>query len=42
MTSSGTFDTTGLPIVDLSTWGGTGIEENGNHDINGVARLSAR
>ena len=35
MTSSGTFDTTGLPVVDLSTWGGTGIEENGNHDIMG-------
>lgn len=35
MTSSGTFDTTGLPVVNLSTWGGTGIEENGNHDIMG-------
>lgn len=35
MTSSGTFDTTGLPVVGLSTWGGVGIEENGNHDIMG-------
>jgi len=35
MTSSGTFDTTGLQVVGPYTWGLTGIEENGNHDIMG-------
>jgi len=35
MESSGTFDTTGLPMVGPFGWGGTGIEENGNHDIMG-------
>ncbi len=35
MTSSGTFDTTGLATVGPFGWGGTGIEENGNHDIMG-------
>jgi hypothetical protein len=35
MTPSGTFETAGLPVVDLQTWGGTGIEENGNTDIMG-------
>lgn len=35
MTSSGTFDTSGLSTVGPFGWGGTGIEENGNHDIMG-------
>jgi len=35
MTSSGTFDTTGLIIVGPFEWGLTGIEENGSHDIMG-------
>ncbi len=35
MTSSGTFDTSGLATVGPFNWGGTGIEENGNHDIMG-------
>ncbi len=35
MTSSGTFDTTGLNIVGPFGWGLSGIEENGNHDIMG-------
>ena len=35
MISSGTFDTTGLNVVGPFTWGLTGIEENGNHDIMG-------
>ena len=35
MSSSGIFDTTGLSMVGPFGWGGTGIEENGNHDIMG-------
>jgi hypothetical protein len=41
MTSSGTFDTAGLPIVGPFGWGGTGIEENGNHDIMGGTNFGA-
>jgi hypothetical protein len=35
MTSSGILDTTKLIPVPFSDWGGTGIEDNGNHDIMG-------
>jgi hypothetical protein len=35
MNSSGTLDTTKLVATSAAGWGGTGIEENGNHDIMG-------
>lgn len=36
MNSSGVIDTTKLVLQqNVSTWGGAGIEENGNHDIMG-------
>ncbi|MFG0251747.1 MAG: hypothetical protein ACF8NJ_02600 [Phycisphaerales bacterium JB038] len=41
MNSSGTFDTTGLPVVGPFGWGSTGLEENGNHDIMGGTDVGA-
>lgn len=41
MTSSGSIDTSGLVLGATSGWGGTGIEENGNHDIFGGTSFGA-
>lgn len=41
MTSSGSVDVRNLVSVDLSGWGSTGIEENGNYDIMGGTDVGA-
>jgi len=41
MSSSGSIDTRGLVLGNSSSWSGTGIEENGNHDILGDTSFGA-